>query len=188
MEKLNMPQLTVTEKNHWKARITRKIEQAIEALYANEQPQFLEALRREANQRAIASLGLTELKAAVEAIEQQKAALDKKRKLAYREMVALVEGKPVEDIHTDYYCQPYEVERAIARRANIHEQEILEGTELGRRILTLTQEKEELLDTVWLATSGKQIKQLWQKMSTLLDQRPTPFQEEALQIDPVDDD
>lgn len=183
-----MPQLTVTEKNHWKERITRKIEQAIEALHANEHPQFLKELRRDARRRAIASLGLAELKAAVEQIEQQKAALDKKHKHAYREMMALVEGKPIEDIHTGYHSEPYEVEREIAKRANVHEQEILEETELGRRILTLTQEKEELLDTVWLATSGKQIKQLWQKMSTLLDQRPTPFQEEALQIAPVDDD
>lgn len=47
-------------------------------------------------------------------------------------------------------------------------------------MLALRKEKEELLDTVWLATSGKQIKDLWQKVSDLLQQEPTPLQQDAL--------
>lgn len=181
-----MSQLTVTEKNHWKERITRKIEHAIEKLYAKDKPTFLEEIGRAARQRAIASLGLAELKATVEQIKLANAQLDKDRVQAYREMLAILEGKPVEDVQSTHYTEPYEVERAIARRAKVHEQEILEGTELGRQVLALDREKEELLDTVWLATSGKQIKQLWQKVAELLDQRPTPFQQEALQIAPVE--
>ncbi len=181
-----MSQLTVTEKNHWKERITRKIEHAIEELYAKDKPTFLEELRREARQRAIVSLGIAELKATVAQIEQEKVQLDKNRGRAYCEMLAILEGLPVEHIQSTHYTEPYEVKQAIARRAKVHEQEILEGTELGRQVLALGREKEELLDTVWLATSGKQIKQLWQKVAELLDQRPTPLQQEALQIAPVE--
>jgi hypothetical protein len=145
MEIPTMSQLTVTEKNHWKERITRKIEQAIEELYAKDKPTFLEEIAREARRRAIASLGLVELKATVEQIKQENVKLEKDRAQAYRAMLAILEGKPIEDVQTTHYSEPYEVERAIARRAKVHEKEILEGTELGRKVLALDRENYSIL-------------------------------------------
>lgn len=52
----------------------------------------------------------------------------------------------------------------------------------GQKILRLQDEPEELLDTVWLATSSIQIKELWSRVSKLLDQPPTGLQREALDI------
>ena len=40
---------------------------------------------------------------------------------------------------------------------------------------------------VWLATSPKQIKQLWSKVAELLGDQQTQLQRDALAIDPVDE-
>jgi hypothetical protein len=64
---------------------------------------------------------------------------------------------------------------------------LLEEHPLGRRILRLEREKEELLDTVWLATSPAQIKELWAKFAEVLQWEPPDLQKEALAIPAVAD-
>ncbi|MBX3438886.1 MAG: hypothetical protein KF861_15450, partial [Planctomycetaceae bacterium] len=72
----------------------------------------------------------------------------------------------------------------ITKRTSVHEQELLEKDDLGRKILALRQEKEEMLDTVWLATSGKHIRELWTSVTELLQESPTLLQTKALSIPP----
>ena len=50
-------------------------------------------------------------------------------------------------------------------------------------MLRLRQEKDELLDVVWLATSGTEIRQLWQKVVELLGDEQTQLQIDALAIE-----
>ena len=50
----------------------------------------------------------------------------------------------------------------------------------------MREEKENLLDTVWLATCTKQIKELWEQVNVLLEIKPTALEEKALQIAPVE--
>ena len=52
----------------------------------------------------------------------------------------------------------------------------------------MRQEKESLLDTVWLACSAKQIKDLWNEVDDLLGGSQTKLQREALAIDPPTED
>ncbi|MBX3435797.1 MAG: hypothetical protein KF847_20965 [Pirellulales bacterium] len=73
---------------------------------------------------------------------------------------------------------------ARARRRGVHEQELLAADPLGQKILALELEREELLDTVWLATSRAQVKELWGRVLELLQQPPTALQAEALKIEP----
>jgi len=42
-----------------------------------------------------------------------------------------------------------------------------------------------LLDTVWLATSTSQIKELWAQVNALLEVNPTALEQKALTIAPV---
>jgi hypothetical protein len=56
--------------------------------------------------------------------------------------------------------------------------------ELGRRIAALRQERERLIDTVWLATSSAAIRELWAKVGQLLEDEPTQLEREALAIEP----
>ena len=53
-------------------------------------------------------------------------------------------------------------------------------------MLSLRDEKDNLLDTVWLATSTSQIKELWEQVNTLLEFKPTALEENALKIAPVE--
>ena len=58
----------------------------------------------------------------------------------------------------------------------------------GREVLRLQHEKENLLDTVWIATSPAHIKQLWCKVNELLGDEPTHLEREALAIEPAKED
>ena len=184
-----MAHLTVTEKEHWKERISLRIEKALEAIWA-EDANLKARINREARQLALDSLGLAELDHELEHIQSSIKTLEQSARDTRREMLATVRGvKPSElgDRHHSYHRTPSEVENAIDRRKKVHEQHLLSKDGRGKRILSLQTEKEELLDTVWLATSGNQIKELWQKVADVLDQHPTPLQKKALTIEPPKD-
>lgn len=55
---------------------------------------------------------------------------------------------------------------------------------VDKRSFDCDKSKEDLLDTVWLATSGAQIKELWSKVPELLGDPQTQLQHEALAIKP----
>jgi hypothetical protein len=77
---------------------------------------------------------------------------------------------------------------ALDRRQEVHENELLVDDSVGAEIAHLEAERERLLDTVWLATSSVQIKQLWQKVSEVLGDEPTQLEREALAIAPLKED
>ena len=182
-----MSGLTVTEKEHWKNRIARRIEKRIEAITAGD-PNFFDRIERDARQRALESLGLAEYQVELDEIEQHKDTLEKREKRLHKAMLAKVRGVEPDDLD-DYYSYRHdtEVENAVKRRKVIHEDELLAEGELGQQVLKLRQEKEDLLDTVWLAASTKQIKELWSKVAELLDDEQTQLQRDALAIDPVEE-
>lgn len=103
-------------------------------------------------------------------------------------MLATVQGVDVESVSKYVHSlDDHEIKTAINRRAALMETELLAKNEIGKRILKLREEKEELLDTVWLATSPKQVKQLWQTVAEVLKQEPTDLQREAMGIEPMDE-
>ena len=180
-----MPGLTVTEKEHWKERISRRIDKRIEAISAVE-PNLMDRVQREARQRALASLGLAELQREQDDIEQQEKILEQRAKEVEKAMLARVRGVPVSSIEGSCsYGYPSEIENAVKKRQNVHEDELLAENETGRKILDLRHEKEELLDTIWLACSISQVKQLWQRVGDLLGDQSTKLQHDALRIEPV---
>ncbi|CAN5849780.1 hypothetical protein BH23PLA1_BH23PLA1_26190 [soil metagenome] len=73
---------------------------------------------------------------------------------------------------------------AITKRQVVHEQALLAAQELGRAVLRLRAEQENLLDYVWLATSPIQVRQLWTKVAELLGEEPTPLERAALATEP----
>ena len=179
-----MSHLTVTEKEHWKQRISRRIDKAIETIYAAH-PNLKTRIAEAARSEALRSLGLTELQQQIDTIEKNEKCSSRQKQAAHKEMLAIVNGKSVDELphyYSQYAMRPSEVTSAIDRRQTVHEEELLPRDPQGQRILTLRQEKEELLDTVWLATSGKQIKELWQGVTELLSQEPTELQIQALKL------
>ena len=183
-----MPGLTVAEKNHWKDRLSKRIDRRIETIAA-EEPNLLDRVKRDARERAMQSLNVAELQADVDAIEQQEETLDKRKSLLHRTMLARVRRVPLEMIDQHYTPTHYnnEVENAVKSRQAIHEDELLAECEVGRRVLKLRQERESLLDVVWLSSSPVQIRELWAKVSALLGDEQTQLHRDALTIPPVQD-
>ena len=179
-----MANLTVAEKNHWRDRIQARIDRRIEALTADD-PGLLERVRREARGRAMESLGLAGMQEELDGIARQRAELDHRDTQIRKEMLAKVRGVPVDAIegYTRVYDHP-EIRAAIAKRQEVHEEELLTGDELGSEVLRLRAERENLLDVIWLATSPVQVRQLWSKVAALLGEEPTRLEHEALSIPP----
>ena len=92
-----MPGLTVAEKNHWKDRLSKRIDRRIETIAA-EEPNLLDRVKRDARARAMQSLNVAELQADVDAIEQQEETLDKRKGLLHRTMLSRVRRVPLETI------------------------------------------------------------------------------------------
>lgn len=178
--------ITVTEKEHWKQRIARKISQAIAELVDREDPGYLKRIQKEARQEAIKRLGIADLLDREKSIETQEKQLREDKQEVHRQIVAAVRKVRPEDVRTEY-CHESEWERAIRERQEPEERRLMAATPLGAVILKLKREEEELLDTVWLATSPKQIKSLWQGVAELVSAEPTALQRQALKDDGATD-
>jgi len=184
-----MSGLTVTEKEHWKNRIAKRIERKIETLKASD-PGLFTRLAIQARQRTLENLGLSDLNQRLEELEKQEQECQKQKVRIEREMVAVVRGVTVDDLDDGRYYGRYnnEVDQAIDKRKGVIEDELLAENDLGRQILKLRHERESLLDAIWLATSPKQVKDLWSKVADLLGDEPTQLERDALAIPPVGDD
>jgi hypothetical protein len=186
-----MPGLTVTEKSHWRDRIAARIDRAIERVKGRH-PALFDRLAREAHARALTSLGLESLHADLEAIRVDEATLARRKKLAQKAMIAALRSIPIDDVADTFGVRyngelalPHEAAEAITRRQAVHRDELLADDPIGREVTRLEAEKDHLLDTVWLAVSPTQIKQLWSRISNLLGDEPTTLEREALAIEPA---
>src|SRR6266481_407903 len=151
--------LTVTEKEHWKERIERRINKRIESVWASD-PNLKERIDKEARQKALESLKLAELEQECDQIEEQRKQLEARDQQLARQKLAIIRGVPVDTIENNFsYHADQEIEQ-------------------------LQDERENLLDTIWLATSPAQLKTLWTKVTELLHENATPLEKEALAIPP----
>ena len=151
--------ITVSEKSHWRDRIAKRIDQRIETLVAKEDPTLLQRVKEQARQRAYDSLGIQAQRQELDELEKQKADIEKRERRLEAEQRAIINGTTVEE-ELEKGCYSYDsvVENAVAVRAKALESEILAESEVGKQVLALREEKDNLLDTVWLATSSSQIK------------------------------
>jgi hypothetical protein len=182
-----MPSLTVTEKAHWKSRLEERLNKRIEAIWA-EDPGLKERLADEARQRALVSLGVAELQAIHDRTDKEIATLQEQQYELIKLMLVALGGTPTAaNSYNSEYELSQRLEAAIKRRKQVIMEELLQQSDQGRRILALENEKANLLDTVWIATSPAQIRTLWTKLAEILSDEPTPLQREALTIPPVTD-
>ena len=119
-------------------------------------------------------------------------ALARRKKVAQRAMLAALRGLPLDEVPDNFGIRygtelplPAEAAEAIARRQAAHQDQLLADDPVGREVSRLGAEKEGLLDTVWLAASPAQIKQLWAQVGALLGDETTRLEREALAIEPV---
>jgi len=180
--------LTLGEKTHWRDRIAKRINRRIETLVAKQDPTLLQRVSEEAREKAYESLGIDAQQREFEDIQKQKEEIERRERRLRAEQRAVINGTSVEEeLGSGYYYgrSDPEVERVVSARASVLEADILAESDLGKQILTLRAEKDNLLDTVWLATSCSQMKELWEQVNTLLEMKPTALEEKALAIAPV---
>ena len=177
--------LTLGEKEHWKERISRRIDHRVDTLVGKQDPTFLQRVAGQAEDRAYASLGIDAQRRELERIQKQQEDLRRRERRLLAEEYAIVQGTKVdEELDGGAGQHEWAVEQAVKARAKVLEAEILTETDLGKQVLALRGEKDNLLDTVWLATSSSQIKELWEQVNQLLGVSPTALEEKALRIVP----
>jgi hypothetical protein len=174
-----MAQPSVKEKKHLKERIRRKVDQTNELILTKQDGHYLARVSQESHELAIDSLGMREMQAQAEERENREMSLREERQGLYKAMVVKVTGRRLSELPAAYYSFPPEIDRRAAQ----HEQELMEKDDLGRRSWRCAA-KEQMLDTVWLATSGKHIRELWSSVTELPQDSPTPLQAKALSIEP----
>ena len=186
-----MPGLTVSEKNHWRERIAARIARAVERIKARH-PALFDRIAREAHAQALASLGLADAHADLEAIKAEEVTLARRKKQAQKAMIATLRSTPIDEVGDSFHVRygselglPNEVAEAITRRQSAHQEQLLADDPIGREIAKLEAEKDSLLDTIWLAVSPTEIKQLWTRVGELLGDEPTTLEREALAIEPA---
>ena len=183
--------LTLADKTHWKERIAKRIDQRVETLVAKQDPRLLERVAEQARQKAYESLAISGQQRELESLEKQKQDIERRERRLKAEQRATINGTTVEEeLERSGYYGRYDndVENAVKARAKALEADILAESDLGKQVVALREEKENLLDTVWLATCTKQIKELWEQVNALLELKPTALEEKALKIEPVQDE
>jgi hypothetical protein len=177
-----MPSWTSAVIQYWTQRLAQRIDQKIEALAAAE-PGFRERLAAQARQRALHSLGLAELQTELDALAAQKQQGEQRQRQAQRAMLAVVRRQPLEAVtQVVDEAMRAEIRQAIEQRQAIHEEQLLAADEQGQHILRLRRERDNLQDTVWLASSPTVLRQLWTKVLQLLGEEPTALQRQALTL------
>lgn len=175
--------ITVSEKQHWKDRIARKISLAVEALLEKSNPHYLREVTAAAHKQAASKLGIEELLNELDRLEREVTRIRGEEQATIRQLMATIRGADVKSVSVPYGWRE-EVDRAIKTTQQAIEKDLLAADALGRQVLKLRREEEELLDTVWLATSPQQVRSLWQSVAELLASEVTPLQQQALSTPP----
>ena len=172
-----MSRLTVAEKEHWKSRIENRINKSIEALQAMDVT-LMPSIRSKASIEAHRSLGTDKLHAKIEAISLQREALRVEQEQLEATMFRQALGP--NSVNQPTYSNRHEFNE-MHRRAQLRtEEDLLRKTSIGKEIMKLREEKDALLDTVWLATSSSQIRDLWSRVSHVLGDDATALQKRIL--------
>jgi hypothetical protein len=159
--------------------LDRKFQAAIEAIEEREDPGFRERLKKQASEEAQIALGIRELVKRDEQIQSEQTRLEEESAELRRRIVAVVTNVPPSSLGTRN-CSRWDWERVLDKRAAVERRRLMEASPLGKKILALKKEQDELVDTIFLATSAKEVKTLWQRVSELLSSTNTPLQEAAL--------
>lgn len=173
--------LSVKEKDHWKNRISSRIDRAIEDMYRREGSRKRKEIQLESRERVLDNFAIRDKVERFRILQEEVSRLALLRSKINDEIMDQLKELGFRfgygnGAHVD-------LDAFINAQARLCEREVLLETEFGRRIVRLWDEQDQLLDTVWLATSSNQIKRLWQEMASLLGEQPTELQQQALMND-----
>lgn len=178
-----MSRLTVTEKEHWKQRMERRIDKAIESLETQDVT-FMPTIEAKAKREAHVSLGTAEMNDRIAVIKNHSKELEAEFEKLESAMYTHALGAEAVR-HQQLYCMRSDFYSLLDKLSSRIESELLLASPIGREILKLRQEKDSLLDTVWLATSNAHIRDLWSRVSSVVGDEATPLQQQVMTTEPV---
>lgn len=152
------------------ARINTTIQQ-IETDHAIE----LRRIDAQVRAKALDNLEITGAVGEIAACEAEVKALEARIDAA-KDLIHKAIGKDLS--HYGYWANQFEIE--LKDRYALDLRAALKATDWGARINELKWERNNLVDTVLVATSSKELKGLWAKFNTLLGITPTAMEAEAL--------
>ncbi len=168
--------ITITEKQHWKERIESKINKRIDQIRLLDSKLF-QHLDEQSRSAAITQANLAAEFSRLAQLDKDEAELKSNQNEILNTIHAALCGKDTSYSH--YNCRG-NIEEKLRRLKVTHLEELMRQHEQGREVLKLNSERDNLLDTVWLATSPKQVIALWQKVVNLLDGESTEMQKQIL--------
>lgn len=167
--------LTITEKNHWKERIAQRIDKRINQIKCSN-PELFQKISEKAKAAAIKTAKIEGQISRADEIDLEIKRLDSERDKLLGTAYSTLFGK---DSWRSYSVRS-DIDSRIAELQLYEKEALMQESEIGRQVASLMAEKESLLDTVWLATSPRQVTDLWQKALKLLGEETTAFQQEIL--------
>ena len=113
--------ITVAEKEHWKERIAKRIDQRVEALVAKQDPTLLQRINEQAREKAYESLGVAAQQDKLDRLDAQKEEIEKRQRRLLAEQSAIINGTSVDlelekGRHYSYYHDDV-LNKAVAARA-----------------------------------------------------------------------
>lgn len=184
-----MATLTVTEKEKWRDMISRRIDREVEQLKLNNE-ELLKQTEQQAREQAIEKLGIGQLMAKCEAAEAAEKAAKEATWQAEQELAMMLGEETAEDSARPGYwnhCHnkpgTERAERSIKKWQSTFNTDLLKQTEAGRRIVELSELKEQLCDAIWLATAPGQLKNVWKSCIDIVGGDLAAPVSEALGVD-----
>lgn len=170
--------MTVAEKEALQKILSNKIKDRVEDLKIEAEVEFQE-MQNKAEAQAVEQLGIQEEFIAAGRLYREFEEKEAQLKIIWRGMAEKLGSK-------DPGWRPRgDVMGKVDKKAEIIKRSLMADHPIGKQILELRAEKKEMLGTIWLATSTKQVKDLWSHLDNLLGERMTQLEKDAMKIDPA---
>ena len=180
---------TQKERDFWIEELSNDIQVATDEM-KRDNPDFFRQVENETHRNALASLGIADMDAALEDTKESIRTLERNVEELNKSKLAKIFGCDVADLdehrrrsnrHSHYYNNGIESEISenVQLREKTEKRQILEASELGRRVLELELAKKRMRRTVGLATSSQQIKDIVTVTGEFLDRSMSTLEEAA---------
>mgnify|MGYP006323460821 FL=1 len=174
--------LSVTEKQEIKSLIEERFDREIERIQT-ENKAAMDNIKQQAITQTIAALNVTDQMSELQSINAQILELNEEKKKLEERIVVEIGAENHKNL---YYARAMDslIDSKIESASRPYEKKLLSEHPLLSKIVTLRQEKDSLLQSVWIATSSLQVKQLFEMVNKLLQSTPTELETMAQSIPP----
>lgn len=169
--------LSVTEKQELIKLMRERVATRVKAI-ESEHEHDIRAIEGRARKEAIRTMGITKALDDLDVFARQIAALQSKL-----DALELRTHKKIDPDNTSSYNVRNQIDRLVDEAARTRRDDIVARTTWGRDIKRLEEEQLGIKTALLLATSGRQVKELWQRFTNIIgDESQTDLEIAGLEI------